>query len=120
MFDAPVEFDASDLDGATSVNAEGGVLPGPPPSVCSITGDTHAPIEVINNSPCAIDVWWVGYDCEEVYYGTAAPNGGTFSNDTWETSPWRLRLSGSEELVEELPPLPEGAPDAGLRIFTYP
>ena len=118
---APIELDASNPDGATSINAEGGApLPGPPPSVCSLLGDTPAPFQVTNNSPCAIDVWWVGYDCKEVYYGTAAPGGGTFSNDTFETHPWRLRLAGSEELVEELPPLPEGAPDAGVRMFTYP
>ena len=118
---APVELDASSPDGATSINAEGGTpLPGPPPSVCSLLGDTHAPFQVTNNSPCAVDVWWVGYDCQEYYYGTAAPLGGTFFNDTWETAPWRLRLAGSEELVEELPALPEGAPDAGVRMFTYP
>jgi len=118
---APVELDASNPDGATSINADGGVpLPGPPPAVCSIMGDTHAPFQLTNNSPCPVDVWWVGYDCAEVYYGTAAPNGGTFFNDTWETDPWRVRLAGSEELVEELPALPEGAPDAGVRMFTYP
>ncbi len=118
---APVELDASNPDGATSINAEGGApLPGPPPAVCSLLGDTHAPFQLTNNSPCAVDVWWVGYDCQEVYYGTAAPNGGMFFNDTWETDPWRVRLAGSEELVEELPALPEGAPDAGVRMFTYP
>jgi hypothetical protein len=118
---APVELDASNPDGATSINAEGGApLPGPPPATCSLVGDTPAPFQLTNNSPCAVDVWWVGYDCSELYYGTAAPGGGTFFNDTWETNPWRVRLAGSEELVEELPALPEGAPDAGVLMFTYP
>jgi len=121
-FDASVEYDAAGLDAAPSINADaaGPALPGPSPATCSLLGDTHAPFEVTNNSPCPLDVWWVGYNCEEYYYGSAAPNGGTFSNDTWETSPWRLRLQGSEQLVEELPSLPEGAPDASLRVFTYP
>jgi hypothetical protein len=121
-FDASVEYDAAGLDAAPSINSDaaGPTLPGPSPASCSLLGDTHAPFEVINNSPCPIDVWWVGYDCEEYYFGSAAPNGGTFVNDTWETAPWRLRLQGSEVLVSELPALPEGAPDAALRVFTYP
>jgi hypothetical protein len=119
-WDAAIELDASDSDGATSPNADGGPpLPGPPPSSCSVDGDIHAPFEVINNSPCPIDVWWVDYLCAEEYYGTVAPNGGTWSNDTWETSPWRIRLSGSEALLLEIPPVPEGV-DASLRTIVYP
>ena len=105
-----IDLDASDDDGATSINAgDAAPLPGPPPSECSVTGDTHAPFQIINNSPCPIDVWWVDYSCEEEYFGTVAPNGGTWSNDTWETSPWRIRLAGSETLLEEIRPSPKAA-----------
>ena len=120
-WDAEIETDASDVDGATSVNAEGGgPLPGPPPGVCSLVGDTHAPLEVINDAPCPIDAWWVDYECQEQYYGTIQPNGGTWSADTFETHPWRLRKTGSEVLLEEIPPAPEGVADASLRVVTYP
>jgi hypothetical protein len=120
-WDAPVETDASQTTGVPpSLNAEGGApLPGPAPSVCSLTGDIHAPLEVVNDAPCPIDVWWVGYNCEEQYFSTVAPNGGTWFNDTWETNPWRIRQTGSEVLLVEIPPVPEGV-DASLRVVTYP
>jgi hypothetical protein len=108
------------LDGASSTNAEGGgPLPGPPPAVGSIDGDTHAPLEVVNASPCPIDMWWVDYDVEEEYLGTVAPGGGTWTADTWETHPWRIRLTGSEVLLREIPPVSEGG-DASLRTVVYP
>jgi hypothetical protein len=119
-WDAAFELDASAGDGAASVNADGGgALPGPPPAVCSTDGDTHAPLAAVNNAPCAIDMWWVDYNCQEEYFGTVDPNGGTWSSDTWETHPWRIRLTGSEVLLEEIPAVPEGA-DASLRTIVYP
>jgi hypothetical protein len=118
-WDAEVEVEASAND-APSINDEGGApLPGPPPAVCSLTGDMPSPIEVINDAPCPIDVWWVDYTCGEQFFSTVDPNGGTWFNDTWETHPWRIRQTGSEQLLVEIPPVPEGA-DASLRTIVYP
>lgn len=118
-WDAELEVEAS-ADAAPSINDEGGApLPGPPPAVCSLTGDMPSPIEVINNAPCPIDLWWVDYSCGEQFFSTVDPNGGTWFNDTWETHPWRIRQTGSEQLLVEIPPVPEGA-DASLRTIVYP
>jgi hypothetical protein len=119
QWDAAIELDGGPGDGATSINAEGGALPGPPPTACSLLGDIHAPLQVTNNSPCPIEMWWVDYNCQEQSYGIVGPSGGSWSNDTWDTNPWRIRLVGSEQLLLEIPPVPEGV-DASLRTISYP
>jgi len=65
-------------------------------------------------------MWWVDYECKEQDFGTVPPNGGTWTNDAWETHPWRIRAAASGELLVEIPPLPEGAADTGVRSIVYP
>jgi hypothetical protein len=107
-------------DGEASVDDDSGArLPGPPATVCSCLGDTHAPLTVTNNGPFDIDMWWFDYSCGEQYFATVQGDGGTWSNNTFETHPWRIRDTFSEALLVEIPPVPEGA-DSSLRTITYP
>jgi hypothetical protein len=113
-YDAAIEYDAGNYDGgALSVIADGSAadgasstLPGPPPVVCSGQGQPPvASLTVTNNAPCAIELWWVNFTCEEVFYGYIPPNGGSVVQSTYQTHVWRLRTAVTHELVREISPI---------------
>jgi hypothetical protein len=99
-YDAAVEYDAAGYDGGA---ADGGALPGPPPVVCSGQGQPAASLSVTNDAPCTIELWWVNFACQEVFYDYIDPNGGSVVQPTYETHVWRLRAGGTHELLREIP-----------------
>jgi hypothetical protein len=109
-----LEFDASAWDGAALSTAEytGATLPGPTPQVCNSVGSVYAPLLVLNDSPCSIDLYWVDPLCEEEFHGSV-PAGEGWYRDSLNTDVWRIRATGTGELLEELPPLPGPDDDAG-------
>jgi hypothetical protein len=109
-----LEFDASAWDGAALSTSEytGATLAGPTPLVCNSVGTVYAPLLVLNDSPCSIDLYWVDPLCEEEFHGSV-PAGEGWYRDSLNTDVWRIRATGTGELLEELPPLPGPDDDAG-------
>jgi hypothetical protein len=118
-----VAFDASGWDGAAlGVNSfDGSALPGPAPASCG-QSFTPALIQVFNDAPCSIDLWYVDPVCEEDYFFTIPP-GELGHVHSYSGTTWRLRASGTGELLQEVAPLPNAEDDASVApatFFTYP
>jgi hypothetical protein len=76
---------------------------------CSIVGNTHAFITLVNNSDCYIDMVWINYPppyggCCEEFYNTVAP-GHFFAQDSWITHPWRFYINDNGALIYQQPGL---------------
>ncbi|MBI5931756.1 MAG: hypothetical protein HY862_20770 [Chloroflexi bacterium] len=68
--------------------------------LCSV--DTRTPTTLIfsNVSTQPVDLYWVDYNCGEVYYSTLQP-ATTVSQSTFVGHPWRVRDSVTAELLVE-------------------
>ncbi len=75
-----------------------------PPSVCSAMAVTTVALQINNHCTEPVDLWWVNYTCDEVYYQTIQPAQST-QQSSWITHPWRLRLADAGAVVKEIPPL---------------
>jgi hypothetical protein len=97
--------DAGESTGATVITCDDLLLDETVPLTCSQTAIDGASLTVFNDcQTIAIDVYWVGYDCSEQYYGSADA-GAAFSIGTYQTHPWRIRNAFTGELMREIPPL---------------
>lgn len=95
----------SESTGPGVVTCDDLVLAEAPPLICSETAVDGAWLSVFNDClGVTIDVFWVGYDCVESYFGSAGP-GTEFTIGTFETHPWRVRNAATGELMREIPPL---------------
>jgi hypothetical protein len=115
-YDGGIEYDPAAYDSGSvspiedggGPNGSSGTLPGPAPVVCSGVGaPPNATLTVTNNAPCAIELWWVDFTCREVLYQVIPP--GSTMQPTVETHAWRLRTSGTHELLRDIPPIASAA-----------
>jgi hypothetical protein len=74
-----------------------------PGAECSMTTGAVITLTVSNSTATNLGVYWVGYSCEENYYG-ALPAGGTFEVQTYEGHPYRFRNELMSELLFEYVP----------------
>ena len=95
----PVDQNGVSLDGADLART----LPGPAPTLCSKQSATSIQITFVNNTQKAVRLSWVDYMCAEMDYGEIAP-GASKVQQTFTTHPWRLRDSGTLEVVKDVPP----------------
>jgi hypothetical protein len=73
----------------------------PTADACSVDGSTRVSIAVINTSATAsYEVYWVDYECEEVYKGSIGP-GERWDQRTYLSHPWHIRDADTGELVQE-------------------
>jgi hypothetical protein len=87
-------------------------LPDAPPTTCSRRGKA-SPFDLRNTCAGDVDVFWVDYDCQEVFHRRLA-NGDAFQQVTQDSHVWRVRDHATHALIKEysVPRLP-GAPDLG-------
>ncbi len=122
-YEAPIEYDpGAYVSGSVSPIEDGGgadgaaTLPGPAPMVCSGVGlPPVSTLQIVNDAPCAIELWWVDFSCREVFYQTVPPGGASAVQSTFETHAWRLRTTGTHELLRDIAPL-----GAAAVSVTYP
>jgi hypothetical protein len=118
-WDAATEYDASGWDGApATLEDDAGTVPGPPATTCSITGDQPYEQMFVDNTTCPIDVYWVDYGCNEVFWQTIEMGRNGVAT-TFATNVWRLRAHGSGELLAQAPIVPEDAGVTGA-VLRYP
>ncbi len=81
-----------------------------PPTSCSKKGKP-VPFDLRNTCAGDVDVFWVGYDCQEVFHHRLA-NGESWKQVTQDAHVWRVRDHATHALVKEFSAqrLP-GAPD---------
>ncbi len=95
----------SESTGPTVVTCEDLVLDETPPMTCSETAMDGASLSVFNDClGLTVEVYWVDYNCSELYYGFADP-GSEFTIGSYETHAWRVRNAATGELMREIPPL---------------
>lgn len=81
------------------------VLPETGPVSCST--DALDLVELAITNDCAgpaVDVYWVDYNCNEIFYARIQP-GGSWGIPTFQTHPWRVRNVDTGALMREIPPL---------------
>ncbi len=84
------------------------------PTVCSTTGEPVL-VELVNNcSDDAVDLYWVNYQCKEIFYHQLAI-GETYIQSTYTTHPWRVRAHATHKLVKEVGVSGPTVPEAGTR-----
>lgn len=90
-------------------------LPDGPPVTCSHRGKA-APFDLRNGCAGDVDVFWVDYDCHEVFHKRLG-NGDSFQQVTQDAHVWRVRDHGTHALLKEfsVPRLP-GAPDLSHKL----
>jgi hypothetical protein len=98
-----------------AMGEDGGTLPGPPASKCSIDSSIPSTLMIANQSTVTIEIWWVDYTCVEHDYGNIDP-GASSTLGTFVTHPWRIRADGTHALLRDIP----GATDPLPRTVTYP
>ena len=75
---------------------------GPAPA-CSLNSADTASITFVNAcSTLTVDVFWVNFSCQEVFYNTLAPN-ESYTQQTYVTHPWRIREHDTQRLLKEVP-----------------
>src|SRR6185369_3237404 len=80
-------------------------LPDAAPTVCSTPGEPLL-LELVNTCGTeTLDVYWVNYQCKEVFYKELTP-GETWTQSTFVSHPWRVREHQSHRLVKEVAPTP--------------
>lgn len=81
------------------------VLPDLPPPVCSLEALDLVNLSIDNDCVgVAVDVYWVDYNCNEIFFARVDP-GGSWGIVTFQTHPWRIRNVDTGELMRETPPL---------------
>ena len=98
-----------------AMGEDGGTLPGPPASKCSIDSSIPTTLVIANQSTVTIEIWWVDYTCVEHDYGNVDP-GASSTLGTFVTHPWRIRADGTHALLREVPASTDPLP----RTVTYP
>ncbi len=76
-------------------------LPEAAPSTCSTDG---APALLQLTNACgveAVDLYWVNYKCQEVFYRQVKP-GEMYAQATFATHPWRVRDHATHRLLKEI------------------
>jgi len=73
-----------------------------PPTTCSKKGK---PVLFDLRNTCAgdVDVFWVGYDCQEIFHQRLA-NGGSWQQVSQDAHVWRVRDHATHALVKEFSP----------------
>lgn len=90
------------------------VLPEQAPATCSVQALDFASITINNDcQEVAVDVYWVGYSCNEIFFARIEP-GGNWGLQSFQTHPWRIRNGDTGELMREIPPL---AADTTLAVL---
>jgi hypothetical protein len=80
-------------------------LPDTTPTTCSTNGEPLL-LELVNTcGEETVDLYWVNYQCKEVFYRQLAP-GETWTQSTFATHPWRVREHTSHRLLKEVAPTP--------------
>jgi hypothetical protein len=105
--------DVPGVDVAVDVDVDVGVpcdqvpIDAGPPTVCSMSVTAEAGLVVVNPCLTPIDLWWVNYECAEVFYATIQGQ-SHLDQASYATHVWRLRLADAGALIKEIPPLPPG------------
>jgi hypothetical protein len=92
----------------------GATLTNSTPTVCSGAGTTEVTFFV--NDLCStgsVDVYWVDFNCHEVFYGTINAN-APYNGEAFVTDAWRLRDHATQALLREI------APVTGSTVINYP
>ncbi len=75
------------------------------PAICSAQATDLIDLTVVNDCVgTAVDVYWVDYGCNEVFFARIQP-GGSWAIGTFQTHPWRIRNVDTGQLMREIPPL---------------
>ena len=96
---------ASSPDGTTASCS--GFADAGPAAACATAGDAAASMVIDNTCAENVDLWWVSYQCTEVFY-QQVPAGMTSMQSSFETHPWRIRLPDAGLVVKDIPPLGPG------------
>src|SRR5690349_13743170 len=65
---------------------------------CSSSGPFYT-ITFVNNSGVSVDILWNDFQCHEVLYHNAVPNGQTRVQGTYGTHPWIVRNDATGSLL---------------------
>jgi hypothetical protein len=77
-------------------------------TVCAMSADASANLVIQNNCAEGVDLWWVGYQCSEVFYSTIQ-SGAALMQPSFVSHPWRLRLPDAGPVIKQIGPLPVGS-----------
>jgi WD40 repeat protein/cell division protein FtsB len=72
-----------------------------PPAQCSVEGRDEIVNYWENQTDGQVDVYWVDYDCNEVYYYTLGP-GESIGQITYRTHPWRFIDPATGEVIKSI------------------
>jgi hypothetical protein len=91
-----------------------------PPATCSHVGKI-VPFELRNGCAADVDVFWVDYECHEVFHKRMA-HGETWFRTTHDAHVWRIRDHATHALLKEysaqrVPGAPEIKPDSPTRML---
>jgi hypothetical protein len=95
------------------------------PAVCSEPSATGRDTIFVNHCGVPIDIWWVRFDCAEVFYSRVDP-GGSYTVNSYVSHVWRARMppgggrapgTTGGALVKEFPPIADAG---GVQRFEVP
>ena len=66
----------------------------------STSGSTPAMIDFVNLEPFAVDIYWIDYGGDRVFYNTLAANTSYFQG-TFITHPWVVAMAGSGDTLAQ-------------------
>jgi PEP-CTERM motif-containing protein/von Hippel-Lindau disease tumor suppressor protein len=76
--------------------------------MASITGDNPTSITFVNTLDAPVDVWWMNYSANEVFYNSLGPL-ESYLQLTFVTHPWLIRLRADNSPLVGFLPAPEPA-----------
>src|SRR5258708_12819277 len=68
---------------------------------CSTNGSASATITFVNTAPYSVSLFWVNYQCQEVFYA-AIPSGYSATQQTFVGHPWHIRKTQDGSLLQEI------------------
>jgi hypothetical protein len=93
-------------------------LPDEAPAQCSKPNGVPILLEIVNTCSAArVDLYWVNYQCKEVFYKQLEP-GETLRQSTFANHPWRIRDHVTHRLVREIATTSDEVADAGGPVDT--
>lgn len=110
--DADATSPITDASVPPSFTVDGDVLPGPPPSTCSVGTSQDAQAQTLtfeNNSSSKVGIWWVNQSCREVFYYDLDPTDSR-SQNTYVTHVWRAREATTFAIVRDVAARPNSSP----------
>jgi hypothetical protein len=72
-----------------------------PNAVCSVDSNTPATMTFTNTSIDLVELYWVDYSCQEVFYGSLHP-GESVEQQTYVSHPWNVRMVGAGLLLKQV------------------